>query len=135
MLTPREPAPLRIGGDEYARRIRALLARGGLTRTLPRRQRDRWIVLHAIAERFAADDRLSEIDANARIADFLLGPGRFLEIDRASLRRELVDEGFIDRDPAGNSYRRSRRHERRVVFDDPPPVGLIPGFAPHRHGE
>src|SRR5262245_17590886 len=103
-------APIRIGPDEYARRIKALLSRGGLSNALPRRERDRWILFHAIARRFAPHEQLSEREADARIADFLLGPGHFLELDRVTLRRALVDEGFVDRDPAGHSYRASRRH-------------------------
>ncbi len=125
-----EREPQRVTAEEYVRRIRALLSRGGLNHALPRRQRDLWIVLHAIARRFSETERLTEIEANARIADFLLGPGRFLELDRATLRRAMVDEGFLDRDPAGHSYRASPRHERRVVFEDPPAVEGIPGIEP-----
>ena len=121
--------PIKVSAEEYARRIRALLGRGGLSHALPRRERDRWIVLHAIARRFPPSELLSEPDANARIADFLLGPGRHLEIDRVSLRRALVDDGFLDRDPAGHSYRPSSRHERRVQFEEAPEVEAILGLA------
>jgi hypothetical protein len=124
------PPPVQIGPDEYARRIRALLSRGGLSNTLPRRERDRWILFHAIARRFAPGELLSEPDANARIADFLLGPGHRLEIDRVTLRRALVDEGFVDRDPAGHSYRPSDRYRRRVEFLDAPGAEAVLGLAP-----
>jgi hypothetical protein len=124
------PHPVHIRSDEYARRIRALLGRGGLAHALPRRERDRWIVLHAIARRFAPGERLSERDAGARIADFLIGPGHYLELDRGTLRRALVDDGFLDRDPAGNAYRISARHRRRVVFEEPPQVEAVLGLAP-----
>jgi hypothetical protein len=115
-----ERGPQPVSADEYARRVRALLGPGGLRHALPRRRRDLWILLHAIARRFGEAERLSEVEADARIADFLRGPGRALELDRVTLRRALVDEGFLDRDPAGRDYRRSRRHERRVVFEDSP---------------
>ncbi len=121
---------VRIAPDEYARRIRALLGRGGLSHALPRRERDRWILLHAIARRFAPGELLSEPDANARIAGFLAGPGQYIELDRVTLRRALVDDGFLDRDPAGHSYRASDRHARRVAFDDPPEPDVILGLAP-----
>ena len=123
-MAPSSP-PVRIAPDEYARRIRALLGRGGLSNALPRRERDRWILLHAIARRFAPGELLSEPDANARIARFLVGPGHYTEIDRVTLRRALVDEGFLDRDPAGHSYRASNRHMWRVVFDDVPEPDVI----------
>ena len=124
------PHPLRIGPDEYARRIRALLGRGGLSNSLPRRERDRWILYHAIARRFATGELLGEREADARIAEFLLGPGQHLEIDRVTLRRALVDEGFIDRDPSGHSYRASLRHRRRVEFTDAPYVETVLHPAP-----
>ena len=121
---------VRIGPDEYARRIKALLSRGGLSSSLPRRERDRWILYHAIARRLAPGEHLSEREVDGRIADFLIGPGHFLEIDRVTLRRALVDEGFVDRDPAGHSYRPSRRHLRRVAFTDAPGVEAVLGLAP-----
>jgi hypothetical protein len=121
---------MQIGPDEYARRIRALLSRGGLSNALPRRKRDRWILFHAIARRFAPGELLSEPDANARIADFLLGPGQHLELDRVTLRRALVDEGFVDRDPAGHSYRVSDRYRRRVHFIDAPGAEAVLGLTP-----
>ena len=45
---------------------------------------------------------------------------RALLLDAVTLRRALVDEGFVDRDPAGRDYRASRRHERFVRFDEVP---------------
>ena len=123
-------APVVIGPDEYARRVRKLLSRGGLSSTLPRRERDRWILFHAISRRFAPGDRLSEREADARIADFLLGPGHYLEMDRVTLRRALVEEGFVDRDPAGHSYRPSQRHRKRVEFLDAPGAEAVLGLAP-----
>ena len=107
--------PVTIRTEEYERRLRVILG-PGTSGGFPRRQRDRWILLHAIAQRFGLDDRLSEKDATARIQDFLLMRGSGLELDAVSLRRALVDEGFVDRDDHGKDYRRSRRHERRVSF-------------------
>ena len=121
---------VRIEADEYARRIRALLGRGGISHVLPRRSRDRWILLHAISRQFAPGELLSEPDANARIADFLLGPGHYLKLDRVTLRRALVDEGFVDRDPAGHSYRPSERYLRKLEFADAPEVRAILGPTP-----
>jgi hypothetical protein len=108
-----------ITADECDRRLRAILG-PGTTGGFPRRRRDQWILLHAIASAFAHDERLSEKQATARIQDFLHGPGENLELDAVTLRRALVDEGFVDRDPSGRDYRASRRHERFVRFDDAP---------------
>ncbi len=103
------------------------MRRGGLDSGLPRRQRDRWILLHAVASRFGPEERLDEIDATGRIGDFLALEGVGWKIDRAALRRALVDEGFLERDPAGTNYRRSVRHRVRVTFEDVPEVAEILG--------
>jgi hypothetical protein len=127
---PRARPAERVGAEEYARRLRALLGPGGADAGFPRRQKDRWILLHAIARAFGEDERLTEKQATARIQDFLLGPGRRLGLDAVSLRRALVDDGFVDRDDNGRDYRASRRHERRVVFDEGLPTAaeaLEPG--------
>jgi hypothetical protein len=105
-----------IASDECDRRLRRILGPGA-TGGFPRKRRDQWILLHAIARAFSHDDRLSEKEATARIQDFLLGPGENLLLDAVTLRRALVDEGFVDRDPAGRDYRASRRHERFVRFE------------------
>ena len=108
--------PETISADEYERRLLTLLAKGGLAVGFPRRQRDRWILLHAIASRFAPEERLSEIEATGRIGSFLRDSAPHWSMDRVNLRRALVDEGFLDRDPAGSDYRRSTRHRSRVTF-------------------
>ena len=108
--------PPTVTADEYARRLRVLLGLGN-SGGLPRRQKDRWILLHAIAARFGADERLGERDATVRIQDFLLGPGRALGIDAVTFRRLLVDEGFVDRSDRGTDYRASDRHARHVRFE------------------
>jgi len=113
-------APETIAAEVYARRLRTLLGPGN-SGGLPRRQKDRWILLHAIASRFGAEERLREKEATARIQDFLLGPGRSLETDAVTLRRALVDEGFVDRSDRGTDYRPSVRHQHRVRFE-----GAIP---------
>ena len=103
--------------DQCSRRLSAILG-PGTAGGFPRRRRDRWILLHQIASAFGPDDRLSEKDATARIQNFLLGAGANLELDAVSLRRALVDEGFVDRDPAGRDYRASTVYERFVRFVD-----------------
>lgn len=110
-------APATIDAETFVRRVRALLRAGGAPRAWPSRRLDRWILLHAVARRIAAGEELRERDANARIEDWLLGPGAMLDVDFVTLRRALVDEGFWDREDGGTRYRASSRHARRVRFD------------------
>jgi hypothetical protein len=119
--------PEHISADDFARRLRALVGRGGLGPNFPRRQRDRWILLQAAATQFSSDAPVSEIEATARLGAFLATPGLHWPIDRVALRRALVDDGFVERDPDGTNYRRSDRHRRRVTFEPAPKVVQILG--------
>jgi hypothetical protein len=101
---------------DYVSRLRAVLG-PGCGGGFPRRQRDRLILLHALSRWFREDEHLSEKDATQRIESFLLVNGTHLDLDAVTLRRALVDEGFVDRDPAGRDYRASRRFEQRIRFD------------------
>jgi hypothetical protein len=116
---------------EYASRLRALLRKGGITNGLPRKTRDRLILLHAIAQEFAPDDRMTEIEATARIGAFLTARCPHWHIDRVTLRRALVDDGFLDRDSNGAEYRRSPRHESKLAFESPPAIESILGAPPN----
>jgi hypothetical protein len=106
--------PLVLQPADCARRWRALVT-GGVGPGLPRRQADRWILLHEAAA-CVGDAPLREVELNARIADWLAAAGPRVELDHVSVRRALVDEGFVTRARDGSSYARSAAHERRVVF-------------------
>src|SRR5436190_23581879 len=87
--------------EEYRRRLCALLGRGGLGNGFPRKRRDQWILLHAIAQRFTPGEVLGEIEATGRIGDFLMRFAPDWRMDRATLRRALIDDGFLDRHADG----------------------------------
>jgi hypothetical protein len=53
---------------------------------------------------------------NEMLKAWLQGLGPRVDLDHVSLRRALVDDGFVERTPDGASYARSRAHERHVVF-------------------
>jgi hypothetical protein len=47
-------------------------------------------------------------------------PGRDFAADAVTLRRELVDEGFLERDGYGREYKVSRAYERNIRFEEVP---------------
>jgi len=118
---PTSPSPVLVTADNYAIRVRALLRAGGSPRAWPKRQADRWVLLHSVARRLGVAEELREREANERIQNWLLGPGAMLDVDFVTLRRALIDEGFWDREDGGARYRRSTRHQRRVQFESPLP--------------
>ena len=110
-------------------RLRALL-RSGCGPGLPRREADRFILLRALALLFGEDEARGEREVTERIAGWLASTGARLETDPVTLRRALIDDGFLARDDRGQAYRRSRAHERRVVFADAPPPAQAQAAAP-----
>ena len=108
-------SPRAIDAATVEARLRALL-KSGFGPGLPRREADRWILLHAIAGTFDEAENLGEQAFTERLTQWLATTGGKLETDAVTLRRALVDDGFIERDGRGEAYRRSRAHEKRVVF-------------------
>lgn len=102
--------------DEAARRLRALSS-GGIGPGLPRRRRDQWILLYSACRTLPAGP-LDEKALNEMLRTWLAGLGPRVDVDHVTLRRALVDDGFVERTPDGASYARSRAHERHVVFEE-----------------
>ncbi len=89
---------------EFERRLVALCLSGGAP-GMPRRPRDRRILLRSVVLGWHPGGSLTEPEINELLSLWLAGPGRTLELDHVSLRRELVDAGFLVRDAAGEAYR------------------------------
>lgn len=109
-----------VSAADYAARLRVLMRRS--SEGWPRRAKDRWILLRAVADTFSDQETLDERAFTARIQDLLLAHVGHLGVDAVTLRRMLVDEGFAERDAWGREYRASRRHERRVRFEGERPA-------------
>ena len=94
---------------DEARTLRAYLVDGRLT-TIPAQEKKRQVVLRFLLERVFAEDReYLEKEVNQRLALF--------HPDVASLRRYLVDHGYVDR-AAGRYRRRSVRPTPAVGSPD-----------------
>ena len=104
----------RIPASEAARRLRALVS-GGVGPGFPRKRRDTWILLQAFASGLGGGS-LDERSLNEKLKEWLTAQGPRMDLDHVTLRRALVDEGFVDRTADGASYVLSRAHESRVVF-------------------
>ena len=94
----------KITVDEFKQRLEALcLSAGG--RGLPRRRRDWDILFKSITLALEAGRDYSEKEVNQVVEEWLAGIGQAIEIDYVTLRRHLVDAGYLVRDLAGTSYR------------------------------
>ncbi len=95
---PARPAPDPTGDapEDEARVLRTYFRAGRLTR-IPTQRAKRLVVLDRLAQEFEVGLRYSERQVNAAL--------RRLHPDVASLRRYLVDEGYLDREPGGEYWR------------------------------
>jgi len=93
-----------ISLDEFENRLEALcLGRGG--RGLPRRHRDQNILLKSIELVLESNKDYTENELNEALKKWLTDIGQAVEIDHVTLRRHLVDGGYLYRDRAGLSYK------------------------------
>ena len=107
---------IEIARVDEERRLAVLLGRGTAP-GWPRKQSDRFILLHRAARCLGADESLSERAISERLRGWLQGEAGQLGLDAAEIRRALVDDGFVERDRAGSAYRLSDRHRARVRFE------------------
>jgi hypothetical protein len=106
-------APVTV--TEFESRLIALLAPGGGP-GLPRRPRDRHILFHCAVRTLAPGRGYPQSAVNERLDAWLNGVGSALELDCVSLRREMVDTGYLERDPAGLEYRPRTQGNGAVTF-------------------
>ena len=110
--------PLVIAHATAGTRLAAML-RNGFGAGLPKKRLDRFVLLAALAQLVADDEAPGERELTDRLKAWLGNEGARLSTDAATLRRALIDEGFLERDGRGTAYRRSRAHERNVRFAAP----------------
>jgi hypothetical protein len=97
-----EPEPP-VDAAEFRRRLAALCA-SGVGPGLPRKRRDTHILLRSMAMGFDPAGRYSERAVGEVLKRWLAAAGPRVDLDHVSLRRTLVDEGYLTRDAAGASY-------------------------------
>jgi hypothetical protein len=104
-----------ISTFEAERRLR-VLAKSGFGAGLPRRRNDRWILLFSARAALPTGERWNEKTLNELLAAWLARLGGRLELDHVTLRRALIDEGFLERVADGSRYWTSTEYERHVRF-------------------
>jgi hypothetical protein len=108
--------PETVSRERFAERLVAL-CRSGVGPGLPRRRRDAHVFLRGAAAVVPPDVDCSEAQVNERLESWLAAVGDRVETDRVSLRRALVEWGYLQRDAAGARYRRGPGIPREIRFD------------------
>jgi hypothetical protein len=93
-----------IDATTYARRLVALCLRSGLI-TFPTRPADRAILQKSMIRYFDPDARYSQKGVDSILKQWIQEIGRKIRVDHVTLRRLLVDDGYLERRPDGARYR------------------------------
>ncbi len=91
-----------VSRAEFEARLKFLCS--GPRRNLPRKLRDRHIVLKAASSRFDGNRQYDEMEVNMLLRAWLTEVGSTLRLDHVTLRRHLVDYGYLERSPSGDRY-------------------------------
>jgi len=102
--------------DEFKNRLVALCVQGHLS-GFPRKPRDRHILLKSIVLTLDLAQAYAERDINEKLKEWLANTGRCIDLDHVSMRRELVDEGYLQRDSSGARYRISAFGPSQKIFE------------------
>jgi hypothetical protein len=92
-----------ITAEEFRKRLAQLCTTGRST-DLPRKPRDRSIILKSIALRLEPGKVYTEADLKSALTDWNGAVGNTMQVDHAALRRNLIDEKFLTRSADGRSY-------------------------------
>ncbi len=93
-----------ISNGEFEDRLAELCLKSGL-KGVPRKQRDQHILLKSVVLTLDPLKEFTESEVNDKLAFWLADIARGIELDRVTLRRWLVDEGYLERDSRGLRYR------------------------------
>ena len=71
---------------------------------LPRKQRDRHILLRSVLLLLDPEGLYGEAEVNAAIRDWLRSVAGDLRVDHVAIRRALIDAGYLTRTSDGSAY-------------------------------
>lgn len=102
--------------NEFKKRLKDLYVRSGALK-LPRKLKDRHILLKSIALTLTESKEYTQPEINSAIRSWLSYAVWEIKIDHVWLSRQLVDAGYLSRDKHGKSYQLSNRHASRITFE------------------
>ena len=92
-----------INCEDFKKRMVDLCLRSGLS-DFPTKRRDQLVILKSIAILFDPNKVYAEVAVNNEIKLWLENANYFPSWDYMMLRRRLVDDGFLTRNPDGSGY-------------------------------
>jgi len=114
-----------ISAAQFEERLAAICLSGAGS-AFPRRTRDRHILYRSITHGLDHTRKYSEVELNEALQQWRLHVGTCLDIDHVTLRRYLIDEQYISRDPDGSTYQVNPAGNATVEFE--PSIAAIEPF-------
>ena len=114
-----------ITADEFKKRLFELCSLSGLS-GLPRKSRDRHILLKSVALLLDKTREYSEGEINQELQSWLSNVGSSIGLDHVELRRRLIDHEYLGRCKDGSRYwvavssRQQMEFEREIEGVDVP---------------
>ncbi len=99
-------------------RLLARLLKSGRLKRLPKSHKEQKIFAALAASIFDPQKRYSENELNEQLADWLSGFVRSASLDHVTVRRYMVDLGFLLRDAKGSVYRTNQAVISTVISPD-----------------
>ena len=90
--------------EQFVGRLAGLCLKSGLS-GFPRKSSDRHILLKSVALTLDKTKGYTAGEIDERLIFWLTNIARSIDFDHVSLRRDLVDERYLERDKRGRSYR------------------------------
>ena len=107
--------PTTINAEQFQKRLVVLCLRQRLT-GLPKKMTDLHILLKAAALSMTPQELYDERAFNDVIVGWLERLGGKIVTDHVTLRRALIDHGYVERDAAGRQYRVRDASAHRELF-------------------
>jgi len=105
-----------ITSEYFMKRLVDLCLRSGLS-GFPKNDVDQHILLKSAAVTLGQPGSFTEKELNEKLEFWVKHIGQIKNIDRITLRRGLVDTGYLTRNKDGSSYQVAQPGQRAVLFD------------------
>lgn len=105
-----------ITKEQFVKRLTGLLLRSGLA-DFPKDDTDRHILLKSAVLTLGPVDTLTEKEVSEKLDIWVKDIAQVKSFDRVTLRRYLIDAGYLTRSKDGSSYAVARPAPRAGLFD------------------
>ena len=109
-------SPQNITQEQFTKRLVNLCLRSGLA-GMPKDETDQHILLKSAVNLIHTSDPLSEKEINEKLQAWLTQVCVIKNFDRVTLRRWLVDTGYLTRNNDGTGYQVAQPGPRPDLFD------------------